>query len=971
MLIFAFMKQALKHIGMIIFMLVFCCALYAQRFVNATLNGAQTVYSIMQDNDGLLWVGTENGLYSYDGYHSFKHYADLSESNVRINAIGQNSNMLYMATGKSRLAFDLNTYSYKAIADAQHGYANAKAEQRVIDARCMTAVYGSDVYALLHANDALLVGTISGLYKVKGHNDASAKGNNAASRCAAGTAKQQIFICEGAQPLVNALAYDARRQCYWIGTEGALYCADRKLKNFSKIAALNGNSIKCLAQEPNGTLYIGTDNGLYAMTMGGDITHYAHDSRDAATIPNNIVWACYVDKWQNVWIGTDNGLARLSAHSYYAYTALDKLTLSGEGNCLHELCQTRDGEWWMGGTNGLIRQNHIWYRQDNAQYALSHNRVRKIYEDRDGDVWVCTDHGINLLDRRTQQMQNVIVADRTGKYSTAWAYDVLLDKSGRLWMAAYMGGIFVVDKHRVMQEVAKTRAKAPRHATCMVADIHLQHQGANALAGLHVGQMAMDAQGFVWATADNKLDRINTANMKVTHVAGNEAVNYIMADAKGNVWVGSNGSVKRYTPAVGKGEPHVKEWKIGRKAIAMCDVKGATWVLTGKECCVIGTNGTTFRFKIPTSLIPSTMYYSPRQHQVVMGGNDGYVALRADVPTLKGNGDKLMLTGIEVNGKPLLSSDNLSDAHNKQWAVVKKNLLAPRLLKKLELKSNENSVVLHLTDLPFANAPASVYAYMLEGSDHEWRYVDACNLDVEYNGLPYGDYRLTIRTVDAVGNVGDEVYALDICILPPWYLTVWAKLVYLLLAMAVAWGAMRFYLVRQRLLEERRQKKEILEQVEARIGFFNRLAHDLKAAVEHRSFDEVLQLTSRYLGMPTKPVETKVKEQPLRDSDMKLLNAINEAIEQHIVDSDFNVTTLQEVVGMGSKQLYRKLKAMTGKTPVEYIRDIRMHKASMLLKEGKFSVSEVMYMVGFSNSSYFSKCFSKAFGMTPTEYMKN
>ena len=47
-----------------------------------------------------------------------------------------------------------------------------------------------------------------------------------------------------------------------------------------------------------------------------------------------------------------------------------------------------------------------------------------------------------------------------------------------------------------------------------------------------------------------------------------------------------------------------------------------------------------------------------------------------------------------------------------------------------------------------------------------------------------------------------------------------------------------------------------------------------------------------------------------------------------------------------------------------------MNKAAMMLKEGKFSVSEVMYTVGFSNSSYFSKCFSKSFGMTPTEYMK-
>jgi AraC-like DNA-binding protein len=79
---------------------------------------------------------------------------------------------------------------------------------------------------------------------------------------------------------------------------------------------------------------------------------------------------------------------------------------------------------------------------------------------------------------------------------------------------------------------------------------------------------------------------------------------------------------------------------------------------------------------------------------------------------------------------------------------------------------------------------------------------------------------------------------------------------------------------------------------------------------------------------------------------------------------------MQDVIGIGGKQLYRKTKAITGRTPVEYIREMRMSRAAELLSQGKFSVSEVMYTVGFSNSSYFSKCFSKEYGMTPTEYMK-
>ena len=103
-------------------------------------------------------------------------------------------------------------------------------------------------------------------------------------------------------------------------------------------------------------------------------------------------------------------------------------------------------------------------------------------------------------------------------------------------------------------------------------------------------------------------------------------------------------------------------------------------------------------------------------------------------------------------------------------------------------------------------------------------------------------------------------------------------------------------------------------------------------------------------------------------ADARLLAKITETVEAHVADSDFNVTSLQETLGLGSKLLYRKVKQMTGKTPVEFIRQIRMQRAAILLREGRFSVSEVMYMVGFSNSSYFSKCFQKAYGITPAAW---
>lgn len=960
---------ALSRVSMAIAMLFITIALHAQRFVNTTLDGAQAVYAITQDTSGVVWLGTDNGLYSYDGYLDYRHFASHTFSHVSINALGFEGSMLYLATGNGMLKFDTQQGIYASApameSDGDKGRKKVARELRVLDMKGRKDAFGNDVYAILHTQKGLLVGSLAGLR----------------------LNQRQILLTPGAQPLVNALAYDAKRHCYWIGTEGALYCADQALQNFSKIAALDGNSVKCLDEDQDGNLYIGTDNGLYRMAMNNSLEHFVHDSRNEATIPNNIVWSCYVDKWQNVWIGTDHGLSRLSTHTYYRFTSLDKITFSGEGNCLHAILQTRSGDWWMGGTNGLIHyaegvrvqgttseyQNVVWYKQNNPSAPLAHNRVRKIYEDKEGDVWICTDHGINLYQKSTGKLLNFIVYDKTGKYSTAWAYDILQDQKGRMWMASYQGGVFVLDKQRLLAAISLSSAAT---ATC-VADYHFSDKGKNALSGLHIGQLVLDGKGFVWASSYNHLDRIDTRTLRISHIPGNDAINYLMKSDNGNVWVGYNASVKCFMvnlPMKGK-ELESKEWKIGAKVVSMCDVENKVWVVAGNACSVLDPENNSFRFFIPMES-PNNIYYSKLNHEVVMGGNDGFISIRADLSMPKDDKAQLLLAGIVVNGRQ--TQDALLDENIEGTPGV-----SPVGLKTLVLKHDENNFTLQLSDLPFADHPTAVYAYRLEGSDHEWHYLDKGDLDITYNGLSYGDYHLTVHVVDGEGNIGDEVYQLEISVLPPWYLTIWCKLFYLtLLIVGIAW-VINAHFVRKQLKEAKKQKEEILEQVQARMKFYANLADELKNAAAHRSFDEVNHLVVSNLDVNASDSESEsamivnfngqqtTPEVEIDELDKKLLDEIKETIDENMVDSDFNVSVLQEKMGMGYKQLYRKLKALTGQTPVEYIRDMRMQKAAKLLKAGKFSVSEVMYTVGFSNSSYFSKCFSKAFGMTPTEFMRS
>jgi DNA-binding response OmpR family regulator len=116
---------------------------------------------------------------------------------------------------------------------------------------------------------------------------------------------------------------------------------------------------------------------------------------------------------------------------------------------------------------------------------------------------------------------------------------------------------------------------------------------------------------------------------------------------------------------------------------------------------------------------------------------------------------------------------------------------------------------------------------------------------------------------------------------------------------------------------------------------------------------------------------TAAKEVVAESTDERTLADIAKVIEDNISDSDMNVTFVCEKLGLSSKQLYRLIKKYIGISPVDYIRQIRMKKAAMLLGQGKFTVAEVMYMVGFSSASYFSKCFAAQFGVTPRHYLES
>ena len=106
-----------------------------------------------------------------------------------------------------------------------------------------------------------------------------------------------------------------------------------------------------------------------------------------------------------------------------------------------------------------------------------------------------------------------------------------------------------------------------------------------------------------------------------------------------------------------------------------------------------------------------------------------------------------------------------------------------------------------------------------------------------------------------------------------------------------------------------------------------------------------------------------------RSNDEILMEKITKIIEDNMDKEEFNVAMLADMIHLDQKQLYRKMKQLINMTPINLLKKLRMKKAAVLLAQNKFTVSEVMYLVGYTNASYFSKCFTEEFGKTPKQFI--
>jgi len=140
---------------------------------------------------------------------------------------------------------------------------------------------------------------------------------------------------------------------------------------------------------------------------------------------------------------------------------------------------------------------------------------------------------------------------------------------------------------------------------------------------------------------------------------------------------------------------------------------------------------------------------------------------------------------------------------------------------------------------------------------------------------------------------------------------------------------------------------------------FNYLISQLTTLLDNRKREKKAFMQKPFLA---------VQQMGMNKADEQFMNKIIELIHENITDSNFNVERMSELVYMSRSSLHRKIKALSGLPPTDFIRLIRLKKAAEIIQEGEYHIGEVCYLVGINSSSYFIKLFHKQFGMTPKEF---
>ena len=829
------------------------------------------MFCFFVDSRGLMWLGTNNGLYFYDGVAS-RPVGGAELSAIQVYSIIEKEDKLYIGTNNGLLLYDYASGAVVRYAAATPGEIRAMllhgddlwigglSGVSRLDLKsgsieeCASGLPHKSVYCILRdSRGVLYVGTYHGIARW----DAQARSFK--------SLKIRIDDVEQTPFFVNCLLEAEDGETIYVGGEGHLYQYAPANEHWGKVVLAESSNIKSLTSGHDGHILIGTDNGVFDLCKGS-ARHYRHDSRQELSIADNEVWCLYADGQHNVWAGHERGFSIASNSRSLRTIKLSALTHSGEGNEIHAIHRDSRNNLWLGGTNGVVRLSDDstphWYRHSKTGNSLSHNRVRAIYEGRDSTMWFATDGGINRYNPAKDGFEVFYVADSLGKHNSNWVYS-LAEDGDYMWIGTFLGGLHAVDKR-------KFRAGGRE----VVSDIAINADTLNRL-GLSlennlVNEVASDGKGNIWILLfrDNILVRYAPqANRMIKYNIFELAGGYpthLCVDRRGRVWCAFKGGVVLFDGDEYRIAqlPHTNS---DETVLAMDSVGNDIWISTQSN--VWSIDGSTLK----ATLLPfpqksyTSVYEDPLTKKVYLGGTDELLEVDSDFISGRIDYSSIQMV-INDKGSGHLDLSNIT-----------KGIEAIRI-------PYGGNITLIVGTLNYSASFVQRYMYKLAVAPTDtidgWIVMPEGSNTINFSDLTMGDYSVLVKMV------GSPMASISIPLTvdPPAALSWWAILLYVLIALGVIYWVVWYTRKKHIRAFQEQERQTALENVERKLSFLSTISHDLKTPLS-MILGPVSLMKER-----AKDADSKKSLETVYDNAVRLNNMIHRALElQHIEDTGENL----------------------------------------------------------------------------------
>lgn len=770
-----------------------------QTFKNISLPvDANLVNTVFQDCSGMIWFGTQRGLYSYNGYDLHEYHDAMYPNGNPIFAIMQvGEEYLCLGTDHGIRWFNLTSENIEdsygdiifspavrslAIYDGyiwagtrDLGLMRISISDGSVESMTSNGTIESTIYSLEVTEDMLFVASYEHFSYYENGTDI----------------RHFVELGSPDRIMVNSLLWDKDRDCIWVGTEGYLYNFNISTRKITQRPALAGNSFKSLSLDTENHLLIGTDAGLFVFNPSNDtFTQVVHDSRNSSSLCNNIIWDIFRDRNQNIWFATNRGVSLAQTNTGQHYVHLSEIVHSSEGNLFTRLFMDSSGDFWLGGENGLVHiaahgkeNNAVWFRQDSEKYHLKHNRVRHIYEDNSHDIWIASDGGIGKYNRASEQFNFFnIQIDSTGKNAN-WAYSILEDEIGRLWIASYMGGLFICDKDNM--EI-------------------LHHFDESTEIGSNVYLLEQGDDERIWASTSNGLVSIDIHTFDI-HPSGIYVDNMIYFN--NSIWYSVLGKLYRYNILTETSES-ITFSETCRQIFNFIRENERIWFTSSEGLACIDPRTATITNVSHTNEYYLCGIYSNINGEIILGGEDCVLRINLEKKESYHNStNPVYVTSIVSNGE-LMQPNKDYKLHGNRIEFYE-----------------ENDFTLQLSTLSYQSEDSYYYKF---DNEKQWQALGKGQNHLALVNLSGGTYSLQLSNCNPESD-SDAIISEYYIIIPyPWYLRWPAFIMYAVAFVAFITIGIRIIHLRNKRKFELREKERSLELSNMKMDFFVNISHELK-----------------------------------------------------------------------------------------------------------------------------------------------